>query len=116
MLDEVEVGVVVGEVVERRQCREGRAVLVSSGARAQIERERVAVAVDESRAQIQRLRARIVVMHFKPQHGHAPEACLCTGEFERLRDSDALLEWAEVHGNFYGTPREPVAQFTTWLD
>ncbi|TIU04581.1 MAG: guanylate kinase, partial [Mesorhizobium sp.] len=21
-------------------------------------------------------------------------------EFERLRDSDALLEWAEVHGNF----------------
>ena len=29
-------------------------------------------------------------------------------EFERLRDSDALLEWAEVHGNFYGTPRETV--------
>jgi guanylate kinase len=29
-------------------------------------------------------------------------------EFERLRDSEALLEWAEVHGNFYGTPREPV--------
>ena len=27
-------------------------------------------------------------------------------EFERLRDSDALLEWAEVHGNCYGTPRE----------
>ena len=29
-------------------------------------------------------------------------------EFERLRDSDDLLEWAEVHGNFYGSPREPV--------
>ena len=29
-------------------------------------------------------------------------------EFERLRDSDELLEWAEVHGNFYGSPREPV--------
>lgn len=29
-------------------------------------------------------------------------------EFERLRASEALLEWAEVHGNFYGTPREPV--------
>lgn len=29
-------------------------------------------------------------------------------EFERMRDSDALLEWAEVHGNFYGTPREAV--------
>lgn len=28
-------------------------------------------------------------------------------EFERRRGSDALLEWAEVHGNFYGTPREP---------
>lgn len=27
-------------------------------------------------------------------------------EFQRLRDSDALLEWAEVHGNFYGTPRD----------
>ena len=27
-------------------------------------------------------------------------------DFERLRDGDALLEWAEVHGNFYGTPRE----------
>lgn len=27
-------------------------------------------------------------------------------DFERLRDSDELLEWAEVHGNFYGTPRE----------
>jgi guanylate kinase len=29
-------------------------------------------------------------------------------EFEGMRDSDALLEWAEVHGNFYATPREPV--------
>jgi guanylate kinase len=29
-------------------------------------------------------------------------------EFERLRDTDALLEWAEVHGNCYATPREPV--------
>ncbi|MBX3571117.1 MAG: guanylate kinase [Mesorhizobium sp.] len=28
-------------------------------------------------------------------------------EFDRLRDSEALLEWAEVHGNCYGTPREP---------
>ncbi|MEN9894611.1 MAG: hypothetical protein RIR97_463 [Pseudomonadota bacterium] len=29
-------------------------------------------------------------------------------EFERMRESDSLLEWAEVHGNFYGTPREAV--------
>lgn len=28
--------------------------------------------------------------------------------FEQLRDDGELLEWAEVHGNFYGTPREPV--------
>lgn len=31
-------------------------------------------------------------------------------EFERMRDDDLLLEWAEVHGNYYGTPREPVEQ------
>ncbi|MCA3654686.1 MAG: guanylate kinase [Methylobacterium sp.] len=28
--------------------------------------------------------------------------------FERMRDRGALLEWAEVHGNFYATPRKPV--------
>jgi guanylate kinase len=28
--------------------------------------------------------------------------------FEVMRDSGDLLEWAEVHGNFYGTPRAPV--------
>jgi len=30
--------------------------------------------------------------------------------FERMRDAGELLEWAEVHGNFYGTPREPVEE------
>ncbi len=29
-------------------------------------------------------------------------------EFQRLRENDGLLEWAEVFGNFYGSPREPV--------
>jgi guanylate kinase len=29
-------------------------------------------------------------------------------DFMRLRDSDALAEWDEVHGNYYGTPREAV--------
>ncbi|KQP52618.1 guanylate kinase [Methylobacterium sp. Leaf399] len=28
--------------------------------------------------------------------------------FDSLRARDDLLEWAEVHGNFYGTPRRPV--------
>jgi len=28
--------------------------------------------------------------------------------FERLKDAGDLLEWAQVHGNLYGTPREPV--------
>jgi guanylate kinase len=31
-------------------------------------------------------------------------------DFEVLRDSDQLLEWAEVHGNFYATPRAPAEQ------
>ena len=34
--------------------------------------------------------------HFRNRH-----------EFELLRDGGDLLEWAEVHGNFYATPREP---------
>ena len=28
--------------------------------------------------------------------------------FEAMRDRDELLEWAEVHGHHYGTPRGPV--------
>lgn len=28
--------------------------------------------------------------------------------FEALRDRGELLEWARVHGNYYGTPRRPV--------
>jgi guanylate kinase len=31
-------------------------------------------------------------------------------QFDALRDGGDLLEWAEVHGNFYGTPREPAGQ------
>ena len=29
-------------------------------------------------------------------------------EFERRRQAGDLIEWAEVHGNFYATPRAPV--------
>jgi len=31
-------------------------------------------------------------------------------DFEMRRDGGELLEWAQVHGNFYGTPRGPVEQ------
>ncbi|WP_163271527.1 guanylate kinase [Chelativorans alearense] len=37
--------------------------------------------------------------HFKSQR-----------DFEMLRDNDDLLEWAEVHGNLYGTPKKPVEE------
>lgn len=30
--------------------------------------------------------------------------------FERMREAGELLEWAEVHGNFYGTPRRAVEE------
>ena len=29
-------------------------------------------------------------------------------EYHALRDAGAMLEWAEVHGNFYGTPRDRI--------
>jgi len=29
-------------------------------------------------------------------------------QFNRMRESDELLEWAKVHGNFYASPRDPV--------
>ncbi len=29
-------------------------------------------------------------------------------DFEVMRDTGGLLEWAQVHGNYYGTPLEPV--------
>ncbi|MGA3303374.1 MAG: guanylate kinase [Methylovirgula sp.] len=31
-------------------------------------------------------------------------------QFDTMRDRGELLEWAQVHGNFYGTPSEPVEQ------
>ena len=35
---------------------------------------------------------------------------ISTDEFAEMRERGDLLEWAEVHGNFYGTPRKPVEQ------
>lgn len=31
-------------------------------------------------------------------------------EFTKLREQDAFLEWAEVHGNYYGTSRQAVVE------
>jgi len=31
-------------------------------------------------------------------------------QFRQMRDNNELLEWAEVHGNYYGTPRGPLSQ------
>jgi guanylate kinase len=31
-------------------------------------------------------------------------------EFEEMLERDALLEWANVYGNWYGVPKEPVKQ------
>jgi len=33
---------------------------------------------------------------------------LTRAAFEKMRDAGELLEWAEVHGNYYGTPAKPV--------
>jgi guanylate kinase len=32
------------------------------------------------------------------------------GEFEALQNDNQLLEWAQVHGNYYGTPRDLIDQ------
>ncbi|MFQ5650357.1 MAG: guanylate kinase [bacterium] len=36
-----------------------------------------------------------------------------TNEFQRRRDNGEFIEWAEVHGHYYATPREPIER---WLD
>ncbi len=39
------------------------------------------------------------------------------GQFETMREQNVFLEWAEVHGNLYGTSRPAVlAQLATGLD
>jgi guanylate kinase len=35
---------------------------------------------------------------------------ITAAEFDEMRKRGDLLEWAEVHGNSYGTPRKPVEQ------
>lgn len=38
---------------------------------------------------------------------------LTAAEFKKMKDDEQLVEWAEVHGKYYGTPLKPVLQ---WLD
>lgn len=46
--------------------------------------------------------------------GTASTTCSRTQEeFRRLRETDGLLEYAEVHGNWYGTPRDQVVDAVT---
>lgn len=35
-------------------------------------------------------------------------------EFERLKKGKKLLEWARIHGHFYGTPRAPLGRKKNW--
>lgn len=35
---------------------------------------------------------------------------MTTDEFSSLVERDGFLEWAEVHGNYYGTPIDPIRQ------
>jgi guanylate kinase len=47
----------------------------------------------------------------RPGEEHAREYHFITdAEFDRLIEQDALLEWAEVHGARYGSPRFPIEQ------
>jgi len=47
----------------------------------------------------------------RPGEVHGREYYFVTeGEFKEMADAGELLEWARYAGNFYGTPREPVAE------
>jgi guanylate kinase len=47
----------------------------------------------------------------RPGEVEGREYCFLTrDEFEHRRSTGALVEWAEVHGQWYGTPREPLTR------
>jgi guanylate kinase len=66
---------------------------------------------DENREEPGKLELSISVTT-RPRRGSEAEGVhyrfLKRRQFEVMRDAGELLEWAEVHGNFYGTPRESV--------
>lgn len=47
----------------------------------------------------------------RPGEQHGREYYFVTPEeFHRMQESDELLEWAKVHGNYYGTPKRWIEQ------
>jgi len=59
------------------------------------------------------LRLSVSVTTRKPRRGEvegADYAFIDKAQFHRLKAADELLEWARVHGNFYGTPKAPVIE------
>ncbi|MEM8854260.1 MAG: guanylate kinase [Pseudomonadota bacterium] len=64
-----------------------------------LERERGDLSLSVSVTTRQRRPSEVDGVHYHFLEGDA---------FQKLRERNELLEWAEVHGNFYGTPREPV--------
>jgi guanylate kinase len=64
--------------------------------------------VDEDREE-RRLQFSVSFTTREPRPGDRPGLdydFISKSDFESLRARDELLEWAEVHGNFYGTSRE----------
>lgn len=67
---------------------------------------------------IARLKAKGFPLHYavtattRPKRAHEENGVdyhfLSPAAFTRMRDQGDLLEWAEVHGNYYGTPRRQV--------
>ena len=74
----------------------GKTTLSRNAADARSRTSALSVSVTTRRAAAERGRRRALSFH-RPQ-----------ARSTQLRDAGELLEWAEVHGNCYGTPREPV--------
>lgn len=67
--------------------------------------------VKELPARVPDLWVSVSVTTRAPRHGEVEGQhyfFIAKKEFRRLSESGGLLEWAEVHGNCYGTPREAV--------
>lgn len=69
--------------------------------------------VDRLRARLPRLRRSVSVTTRLPRRGERDgrEYSFVTAkQFAQLRRRRQLLEWAKVHGAYYGTPRRPVLE------